>query len=76
VIADPFADALRRAAPGAVLERRGALAVLRVRDAAPYGDARTRAELIALANAHGVTHVALELITTDEAGDHPSLPRD
>ena len=59
-------------AHGAV-EVREALAVLRVRDAAPFADAAYRARLLALAAAEGITHLALEL--EDDDGDTPSLPR-
>lgn len=74
--ADALAISLSAIAPGAEIERHGALAVLRVRDARPFADAALRAAALAAAAAHGVTHLALELLTTEEATDDPSLPRD
>jgi hypothetical protein len=76
VTADALAISLSAIAPVAEVERRGALAVLRVRDARPFADAALRTAALAAAAAHGVTHLALELLTTEEATDDPSLPRD
>jgi len=68
------ADALaRELGAGARVERRDRLAVLRVRDAAPFADAALRARLLALAAADGITHLALEL--DDDDRDAAPLPR-
>ena len=68
------ADAIARAlGADARVERRDRLAVLRVRDAAPFADAAFRARLLARAAGEGITHLALEL--EDDDRDAPSVPR-
>ena len=65
--------ALALALPGAALERRGTLGVLRSADPSAAADPALRARLLALAAAEGLTHLALEL--EDDAGTAPPLPR-
>ena len=70
----PLARALARLLPDALVEERGALAIVTLRDAAPLLDAALRARALAFAKEHGVSHLALEL--ADDAGDPAHLPRD
>lgn len=56
----------------AVVEARGPLAVLTLADDRSI-DESLRAELVALAPAHGFTHIALEL--TDDADERAALHR-
>ena len=70
----PLARALAALLPGALVEERGALAIVTLRDAAPLVDAALRARALAFAQEHGVSHLALEL--GDDAADATHLPRD
>ena len=48
------------------VEARGRLAVIRAADHAPLADPATRRRVATLANAHGFSHVALELDTRSD----------
>ncbi len=62
-------------APGGVVEQRGTLAVLGVSDTTAFADTGHRARALAAAAAHGVTHLALELLDDGDGDNSPRLPR-
>ena len=73
---DHLLAALREVSPGAEVERRGGVALLLVRDSAPFADDAVRERVVRIAADHGVKELAVELMPPNEAGDHPSLPGD
>jgi hypothetical protein len=70
---DALAAEFAAVAPGAAVERRGPLIILTVPHSAPFLSRTARAGALALAAAHGISHLALELL--DDGADAPRLPR-